>query len=153
MFNLSFIYFDFLHHLLSEIKEKKLYVFLQHFVYQQYIEVKDAANWMLCVHWKVCLNIAHNDWTINFAVPFPQYWHSKCNRFTAVAFLQFTCQLFNVNIISSLLYFFLQIYMQNPVQRDEAKILVIWIFLEVLAAGAWAFSNHDQSNCKLFLQG
>ena len=104
MFNLSFIYFDFLHHLLSEIKEKKLYVFLQHFVYQQYIEVKDAANWMLCVHWKVCLNIAHNDWTINFAVPFPQYWHSKCNRFTAVAFLQFTCQLFNVNIISSLQY-------------------------------------------------
>ena len=113
MFNLFFIYFDFLHHLLSEIKEKKLYVFLQHFVYQHYIEVKDAANWMLCVHWKVCLNIAHNDWTINFAVPFPQYWHSKCNRFTAVAFFQFTCQLFNVNIISSLLYFFANLYAKS----------------------------------------
>ena len=45
-----FIYFDFLHHLLSEIKEKKIYVFLQHFVYQHYIEVKDVANWMLCMH-------------------------------------------------------------------------------------------------------
>ena len=116
MFNLFFIYFDFLHHLLSEIKEKKLYVFLQHFVYQHYIEVKDAANWMLCVHWKVCLNIAHNDWTINFAVPFPQYWHSKCNRFTAVAFFQFTCQLFNVSIISSLQYFFANLHAKSSLK-------------------------------------
>ena len=61
----SFIYFDFLHHLLKEIKEKKNICFLQHFGYQYYIEVKDTANWMLGMHWKVSLNIAHNDLTLN----------------------------------------------------------------------------------------